>query len=154
MRQELVLIILVASGIVGFIFLTQFIADLNMREALESSPFSVSIAALKNTSTLHLVYYIKGDDTDRVVYQCGVDALTFIGIKYGKLVSQVYVINGSQCFMNSMYVDRSVCEIDMFSRHGSYYLIIDPNAKISIDSKRRALILNPLLLENCYNFVN
>lgn len=154
MRQELILVLLVVSAIIGFILLTQFLADLNRRDALESSSFSTSIASLRNTSTLHLVYHIKNDQTDYIVYQCGVDVLSLVGIRYGKTVSQVYVINSSQCFLNNIYVDTYVCYIDMFSRHGSYYIIVDPNTDTPIDSRKRALILNPILLENCSNLIN
>ncbi|MEM0382903.1 MAG: hypothetical protein QXD88_01310 [Candidatus Anstonellales archaeon] len=153
MRTELLLLLSALIILSIFISLTLLNTNLNRSGALSEAPISKTLENLKNSSELYLIYIIPGDERDSTIYQCGVDIVTSIGYNYGKFINQAYVFTNDTCYYNNIRSNRNVCETELFSRSNAFYVFIDYSFSKGVDTRNRALIINPLILENCSDLI-
>lgn len=125
---------------------------LNIFNIYQDVPVATSISNMIKTNNLILLYFIDQDPAK--VYQCGVDILTQIGLKYGKMVKQVYVFDKDRCYYNNISTNKLVCMFEIYNNMESYIIQIDPYSKKAVDMKNRLLVVSPLELENCSNLFN
>lgn len=113
-----------------------------------------SLNNLKNKN-LYLLFIINEEQDNKDIYQCGVDLITEIGMKYGKEVDQIYIISKQgKCYYNNITTQSFICLTELYLNPQAFILILDNSTKSKIELKNRALIVNPSRIKYCSDLFN